>query len=126
MAFSNSTVARWTIFLQRRDAERPLLPVRLGNITATRWLRPIAAAVDAGVQVRQLGCQTVAIIPPRQPVHPRGRIPLELEVGPAQQVDIEVVEQSGQLLLWPFSCRLPYAVQPGGHARPARCPVRVG
>src|SRR5215472_7347826 len=46
------------LVFQRRDAERPLPPVRLGDITAPRWLRPVAAAVDAGVQVRQLGLQT--------------------------------------------------------------------
>src|SRR5208282_2278697 len=86
------------LVLQRRDAERPLPPVRLGSVVAARWLRPVAAALDAAVQVRQLGCQTVAVVLPRQPVHPRCRFPLELEVGPAQQVDIDVVEQCGEFL----------------------------
>src|SRR5216683_767047 len=113
------------LILQRRDAERPLPPVRLGNVATARWSRPVAATVDAGVQVLKPCFQPVAVVQPRHPVHPRCRFPLELEVAPAQQVDIDVVEECSELLRGPVPCRLPYARQSGGHALPARCPVHA-
>jgi hypothetical protein len=113
------------LVLQRRDAERPLPPVRLGYVVTARWLRPVAAALDAGVQVLKPGFQTGAAVPPRQSVHSRRRFPLKLVIGPAQQIDVDVVEQGGEPFRSPVLCCLPYALQSGGHAGPALCPGHV-
>jgi hypothetical protein len=43
----------------------------------------------------------------------------------AEQIDIDMVQDRGELLLLQSPRHLPYAFQAGGHARPARCPVRA-
>ena len=43
-----------------------------------------------------------------------------------EQIDSEMVEQSGELFLLPFSCSLPHTAQSLGHSFPALCRARVG
>src|SRR5208282_2985658 len=114
------------LVLQGGNPQWPLAAVGFWDVVAPRRLCPVRSAMNAPVQLGQSGFQPVAVCRPGDLIHPHRRIPLELVVSPTQQIDVEVVQQRGEPRLLSCSCRLPYAVQSGGHARPARRPVRVG
>jgi hypothetical protein len=47
-----------------------------------------------------------------------------MTLGP-ECIDVDVVEERGELFLLPLPCGVPYAVQRLGHASPALRPVRA-
>ena len=63
------------LVLQRGDAERPLPPVRLGDIHPPRRQRPVGTAVDTVLQIREPRLEILAVLPPAYPVHPGRRVP---------------------------------------------------
>src|SRR5512132_3309442 len=65
------------LVLQRRDAQRALLPVSLRNIDSPRGLRPVRATVDSDVKISKPIFQSSLIVAPCHPVHPRSRILLQ-------------------------------------------------
>src|SRR5215207_1957093 len=81
--------------------------------------------MDPCMQMLEIALEVLLVVPPRQPVHARRGILLEFEECHGEMFDADVVEERGELLLLPFPCSLPYALQPLGHAFPARCPARV-
>jgi hypothetical protein len=101
------------LVLQSGNAQRPLAAVGFCDVVAPRRLCPVGSAVDAPVQIGQSGFQPFAVFRPGHAIHPHRRIPFELVISPAQQFDVEVVQQRGEPRLLSCSCRLPYAVQPG-------------
>src|SRR5881628_3166340 len=104
MAFSTSTVARWTILSS-------------SVVTPSGLRRP---------SVLEVLLQRLAVVPPRLPVHARSRFPLEVEVGrPERFKVIDVVQERRELELPVPSCCLTYPLQRTGRAFPARCPGRV-
>jgi hypothetical protein len=66
---------------QRSNTERALPPIRFLDLLAPRWQCSIRAPMNAGMQVHNVGFKVLRIILPRDPVHPRHRIPLEPEIG---------------------------------------------
>src|SRR5437867_417250 len=81
--------------------------------------------MNAGMQVPDVGFEVLRIILPRDPVHPRRRIPLEPGIRILEQVDAHMVEQRGEPFLLPCLCYLPYTIEPLGHTFPARRPARA-
>src|ERR1700680_2667874 len=81
--------------------------------------------MNASMQVHYVGFKVLRIFLPRDPVHPRRRIPLEPEIGILEQVDAHMVEQRGEPFLLPCLCCLPYTVQPLGHTFPAWRPAHA-
>jgi hypothetical protein len=75
MAFSTSTIARWTI------------------LSSPRRLRPIRAAHHAAVQVVDVAIERHRILLPRHPIDTGCSLRLELLEGPGQQVRRHVVHQ---------------------------------
>jgi hypothetical protein len=63
------------------------------------------------VQVLKLALEVCLVVLPRQPIHARRGILLEFVERLFEQVDADVVEERGELLLLPFLRDLPYAVQ---------------
>ena len=114
------------LVLQRGDAQRALPSIRLGDVPPPRWQRPVAPPVDAPVQVLEFVLKPLPVLLPRHPAHPGGRFRFEPEIGLPRQIDIDVVEQRGEPLFLVQFRGSPYTLQPVGHARPARCPARVG
>jgi hypothetical protein len=82
--------------------------------------------VDARVQVLELFLKPRPVLLPFHPVHSGGRFRFEPEIGLPQQIDIDMVEQRGELLPFVQFRGSPYTLQPGGHACPARRPAHVG
>ena len=48
------------------------------------------------MQIGQPGFQPLAVFRPGHAIHPHRRIPFELVIGPAQQIDVKVVQQRGE------------------------------
>ena len=75
------------------------------------------------VQISEVSVKVCSVGLPRQPVHAGGGVALEREERLPEQIDAEVVEERGELLLLPLPCGLPYAIERLGHTSPALCPV---
>src|SRR5262249_47593595 len=65
----------------------------------------------AGAAARPTWVCTRLVVSPSQSVHSRSGILLEFEERLPQQLDGDMVEERGELLLLPVPCHLPYAVQ---------------
>src|ERR1700692_2340697 len=79
--------------------------------------------MDPCVQINELSLKVCRIGLSRQPVRSRGGVALEHEERLPEQIDAEVVEERGELLLLPLLSCLPYASERLGHTSPALCPV---
>jgi site-specific DNA recombinase len=111
------------LVLQAGDAQRPLTAVGFGYPTSLRGLGTIPAALDAIMQVRQPGLQVLSIRGPRHAVQPRHGVTLQRVVRLPQQVDRDVVQQSGEPQVLVPSCGLTYPAQPTRREAPALCPA---
>jgi hypothetical protein len=69
--------------------------------------------MDTVMEFRELALEFLAVILPRDAVHPGGRLSLQRNVGPSEQCDVDVVQERSELLLLPCLGRLPYALQSG-------------
>src|SRR5882757_11437666 len=79
--------------------------------------------MDPCMQISEVSLKVCRISLPRQPVHPRGGVALEHEERLPEQIDAEVVEERGELLLPPLLSCLSYASERLGHTSPTLCPV---
>src|SRR5216683_58658 len=79
--------------------------------------------MDPCMQISEVSLKVCRIGLPRQPVHPGGGVALEHEERLPKQIDAEVVEERGELLLLPLLSCLPYASERLGHTSPTLCPV---
>src|SRR5258708_26353407 len=75
------------------------------------------------MQISEVSLKVCRIGLPRQPVHPGGGVALEHEERLPEQIDAEVVEERGELLLLPLLSCLPYASERLDHTSPTLCPV---
>ncbi len=111
---------------ERRDAERSLPPVRLGNVHPTHRLGPVRSALQSMGEVLEIVLKSLAVVPPRLPVYTGCRVPLQLEVSKPQSVDpVDVMQQSGELHILVQCCRLSYLRQLAWRVYPALSPERV-
>src|SRR6266481_3774376 len=78
--------------------------------------------MDPCMQISEVLLKVCRIGLPRQPVHPRGGVALEHEERLPEQIDAEVVEERGELLLPPLLSCLPSGERLG-HTSPTLCPV---
>src|SRR5260370_18797623 len=79
--------------------------------------------MDPCVQISEVSLKVCRIGLPRQPVNPGGGVALEHEERLPEQIDAEVVEERGELLLLPLLSCLPYASERLGHTSPTLGPV---
>ena len=111
---------------ERRDAERSLPPVRLGNVHPTHRLSPVRSALQPMGKVLEIVLKSLAVVPPRLPVYTSRSVPLQLRVSKPQSVDVvDVMQQSSELCILVLSCCLSYPFQRTGRVDPALSPGRV-
>ena len=112
------------LVFQGGDRKRTLPTVRLGDVPAGMALPDTLPGEAAST-----GPQDYAQGLPRSPTmspHPhRARLVLKFEERLLEQIEIEMVGERSELLLLPFLCDFPNAVQRLGHAFPVLCPARV-
>ena len=84
---------------QRCDSQWPLLTIRFRYPDSSRRFRLISPAMDASVEVGQPLLQSVSIFLPRHSVHPFSRLPVQAIVAAAEQIDVDMVQQGGELHL---------------------------
>jgi hypothetical protein len=114
------------LVLKRRDAERSLPPVRLGDVHPTHRLGPVRSALQSMGEALEIILKCLAVVPPRFTVYTSRSLPLQLRVGEPQSVDsVNVMHQSGELYILVRSCRLSYLRQLTRRVYPALSPERV-
>jgi hypothetical protein len=67
--------------------------------------------MDASMQVLEIALEVLLVIRPAQAIYARCGIFLKVEERLVEQIDTDVVEERGELLLLPLPCCLPYACQ---------------
>src|SRR4029077_16278083 len=110
------------LVLQGSNRERALSAIWLGNVHSPAWPRPIRSASDPVVQIFEIALEVCLVVLPCQPVHTRCRVRLEFVERVLEKIDADVVEERDELLLLPFPCDFPYALQRMWHADLALCP----
>ena len=63
------------------------------------------------MQISEVAVKVCFVGPPRQSINAGGGIALEREERLTECIDVDVVEERGELLLLPLPCGLPYALQ---------------
>src|SRR5215469_15610793 len=82
--------------------------------------------MDSAVEISNPIFQSGLVFLPRHAIHARRSLSLESEKAIPKQCGREMVEQSGEPFLLPFSCCLPYTAQSLGHLFPALCRAHAG
>ena len=99
------------LVLQGGNRERALPAVRLGYIDPPRRQCPICSPMDASKQVLEIALAVLLVIRLAQAIYAGCSIFLKFEERLVEQIDTDVVEERGELLLLPLPCCLPYARQ---------------
>src|SRR5262245_66631591 len=111
MQFRTVTRARWTSLSSSVVTPRGLWPPSgFGDVHPPNGPRPIRPSSQSFGEVDQMPLELLSIRPPRLPVHPSCRVPLEAEVRLAQALDVvDVVQERREPS--PLVCPrcLPYA-----------------
>ena len=100
------------LVLQRGNCKRALSAIRLGYVDPPARLCPIRSPMDPCMQIPEIALKVCLIVPPCQPVHSRCRALFEFEERLLEVIRSDVMEERGELLLFPLPCYLPYAFQP--------------
>jgi len=106
------------LVLKRSDTERPQPPVRLRDEHSPRRLRPVAPAMNPGMQIPKLRFEIVPVVLPRDAVHPRRGRGLQRPIGRSQAVDVNVMQERREPRFLVRSCRSAHAIQLAWRALP--------
>ena len=68
------------LVLQSRNSNRPLPPIRVRDMHPSHGKRVVAAAVDPVLQVREASFEMLAVLAPRDPIHPGCRFLLQASI----------------------------------------------
>src|SRR5882762_9804867 len=114
------------VVFQRRNSERSLPPIGLGDVHPTHWLRSLRSSLQPMGEVLEIVLEGLAVVPPRLSSDTGRGFLLQTEVGHAQpfQVVDGVQERREPQLLILTGC-LTYPLQRTGRVFPAGCPGRV-
>src|SRR5437763_9555656 len=99
------------LVLQSRDRERALPAIRLGYVDPPARQCPIRSTLDPVVQALEIALEVCLVVRPRQLVHSRRSILLELEQRRFQNFDSDVMQERGELFLLTSPRDFPYAFQ---------------
>src|SRR6266478_3931766 len=111
---------------QRRNSERPLPPIGLGDVHPTYWLRSVRSSLQPMGEVLEIVLEGLAVVPPRLSIDTGRGFLLQTEVGHAQRFQVvDVVQERREPQLLILTCCLTYPLQRTGRVFPARCPGRV-
>src|SRR6266852_3578212 len=111
---------------QRRNSERSLPPIGLGDVHPTHRFRSVRSSLQSMGEILEVVLEGLAVVPPRLTVHARRRFLLQAEVSLAEPFRIvDMVEKRGEPQLLILLCCLTYPLQRAERVFPARCPGRV-
>src|SRR2546425_4361227 len=111
---------------QRRNSERPLPPIGLGDVHPTHWLRSVRSSLQPMGEVLEIVLEGLAVVSPRLSIDTGRGFLLQAEVGHAQRFQVvDVVQERREPHLLILTCCLTYPLQRTGRVFPARCPGRV-
>src|SRR5215471_10849447 len=111
--------------LQSRNAYWTLASIRLRNVDSPRGLCPIRSTVHPVVQIDNPILQAGFILVPRHAIDSWCRFRLQSVEAVTEQIDAEMVKQSGEAFLFPFTCCFSHTAQSLGHGFPALCRAHV-
>src|SRR5438309_10098025 len=111
---------------QRRNSERPLPPVGLGDKHPTHRLRSVRSSLQPMGEILEVVLESLAVVPPRLSIDTGRGFLLQSDVGHAQRFQVvDVVQECREPHLLILTCCLTYPLQRTERVRPARCPGRV-
>src|SRR6266478_5504340 len=111
---------------QRRNSERPLPPIGLGDVHPTYWLRSVRSSLQPMGEVLEIVLEGLAVVPPRLSIDTARGILLKAEVGRAQRFPVvDVVQERREPQLLILCCCWTYPLQRAERVFPARRPGRV-
>src|SRR5260370_12102178 len=113
------------LVLQCCDAQGALPPIGLRYVDSSRRSCSIRSTMYSTVQIVESIFQSGFILLPSHAIDSRRSLTLQNVEALAEESDVEVVEQSGEPFLLPFSCCLPHTAQSLGHTFPALCRAHV-
>src|SRR5580693_7657661 len=114
------------LVFQRRNSERSLPPVGLGDIHSTHRFRSVRSSLQPFGKVLEIHFQLLAVVPPRLTVHTGRSFLLQSKVGHAQGLQVvDVVQKRREPQLLILLCCLTDPLQRAERVIPARCPGRV-
>src|SRR6266581_4544286 len=108
------------------NSERSFPPVALVDVHPTHRLRSIRSSLQPMGEILEIILESLAVVPPRLPIHTGRGFLLQAEVGHTQRfqaVDVVTKRREPRLLI--LICCLTYPLQRTGRVRPARCPGHV-
>src|SRR6267142_813688 len=100
------------LVLQRRDPQRAFPPVFFLYVHSSRWHRSVHPAMDPAVQIDKSIFPPGFILLPRYSVYSWCRFSLQCGKAFPQQIDCQMVEQSGELHLLVFPGCFAHTRQP--------------
>src|ERR1035437_1869386 len=106
------------LVLQRRHPQRAHPPVRFRYQHPPHRPGPVLPRLHPPEQILQVSPQVLLVLPPRQPVRARRRVPFQFREHLPQPFQRDVVQQRGEpRILLPYS-NFPHTIQPTWHAWP--------
>ena len=106
--------------MQRLEPDVVVLDVNLAGIHGLEACRQLTE-VNPAVKINKSILHSGFILLPSHAVDSRRSLTLQSVEAVAQKIDVEMVEQSGELFLSSSFCCFAHIVQPLGHASPALC-----
>ena len=99
------------LVLQRSDSEWTPSAIWLWYVPSPRWQCPICSPLNSCMQIREPELEVCLVVLPRQSVYTRCGVPFQLKEREPKEINVDVVEERGELFLLPVPCCLSYAFQ---------------
>src|SRR5215467_6084168 len=116
----------YDLVFQRRESKRSLPPVSLGDVYPTHRLGSVRSAFQSMGEILEVFLASLAVVPPRLPVHAGRGFLLQRVVSPAQRLQVvDMVQKRRESQLLILLCCLTYPLQRTERVFPARRPGRV-
>src|SRR5512132_1523706 len=112
------------LVFQGGDAERPRA-IALRDVHSADRQRMVAPAMNAVLEVEQIGVQLLALLFPRHPIHAWRRLLPEAQIGLLQKRNLHVAQPVGEPFLPVIQGSLSDSFQGRGRADPVLSPGRV-
>ena len=99
------------LVLQRSDPERPKPPVCLRYEHPPSGSCPIRPSVGTRMEIQKVRLQIQPVVPPRDPIDPRGRVRADRPIRLPQTIDAHVMKERGELHLLVLARQLAHTIQ---------------
>ena len=114
------------LVFQRGFPQRPLPPVRLGDVGSTNRFCSIRSTLEPLGEFAQIRLKILSVVLPGLAVHPRSRIALDGAIGREQPIDVvDMVQERSEPLLPIPSCCFAYPLERAWRVAPTLRPERV-